>query len=83
MARQKQHFPLLPPPRHLPNHSVMALLDPKHPFFAKPWRRWATALLPIGWAVVEVVSGNPGWAILFFALGAYAFRVLVLTYPKD
>lgn len=50
----------------------MKFLDRNHPFFAKRWRRWATCLLPLVWAGVEFFMGNPGWAILFLAAGAYA-----------
>lgn len=60
----------------------MKLLDPTHPFFAVKWRRWATSLLPILWAAVELASGSPGWAMLFAAIGAYAFYVLVITYRQ-
>lgn len=56
----------------------MKLLDPDHPFFAAPWRRWATALFPAAWGAVEFYFGNPGWGILFVAAGAYAFAVLIL-----
>ena len=61
----------------------MAMIDPKHPFFAPPWRRWATALLPLVWAMVELAARSPGWALLFGAMGAYAFYVLIWTFPKD
>jgi hypothetical protein len=56
-------------------------LDPNHPFFKPVWVRWVTAILPLAWAVFEVVSGNPGWAILFGATGAYAFWVLIVKGP--
>ena len=61
----------------------MKLLEPTHPFFAKPYRRWLTALLPILWGIVELVSGSPGWGMLFLALGLYALWVLVLHFPKE
>jgi len=61
----------------------MQFLDPKHPFFASKWRRWATCVLPLGWAAFEVVGGNPGWALLFGAAGAFAVYKLILTFPKD
>ncbi|PKP74113.1 MAG: hypothetical protein CVT84_10055 [Alphaproteobacteria bacterium HGW-Alphaproteobacteria-6] len=56
----------------------MPLIDPDHPFFRPPWRRWATVLAPGGWAIFELVTGSPGWAMLFGAAGGYAFWVLIL-----
>jgi hypothetical protein len=57
----------------------MKLLDPDHPMFRRAWVRWATALVPIGWSALELFAfGSPGWAILFFAAGVYAFVVLIL-----
>lgn len=56
----------------------MKLLDPDHPFFRPVWRRWATALVPGAWALVEATSGSPGWALLFGAAGAYAGWVLLI-----
>jgi len=57
----------------------MKLLDPDDPFFSKPWVRWATTLLPLGWGVAEFVLGNPGWGIMFLAAGGYAGWKLVLN----
>jgi len=62
---------------------MQRLLDPRHPFFAKPWRRWVTALLPLAWGIAEAMMGSPGWAVLFGGAGAYAFYVLILHFPKD
>jgi hypothetical protein len=59
----------------------MKLLDPDHPFFRPVWRRWATVLIPLIWAGVELASGSPGWAMLFGAAGAYAAWVLLLQRP--
>ncbi len=61
----------------------MKFLDANHPFFRPVWRRWVTAALPLGWAVVEIVMGNPGWAMMFGAAGAYAAWVLILTGPDS
>lgn len=61
----------------------MQILDPKHPFFALKWRRWATSLFPLLMAGVELYSGSPGWAMLFGAAGLYAFYRLILTFPPD
>lgn len=61
----------------------MALLDRNHPFFQPMWRRVATVAVPIIWAGVEMASGAPGWAILFFAAGAWAGWELFLAPAKD
>jgi hypothetical protein len=58
-------------------------LDPDHPFFAPVWRRWATALFPLAWAIVEVIGGSPGWAVAFAAVGLYAFWVLIVKGPTQ
>lgn len=59
----------------------MQFLDADHPFFKPVWRRWATALIPLGWAGFEGATGNFGWAILFGGAGAYAFWVLIIRGP--
>jgi hypothetical protein len=50
----------------------MRLLDPSHPFFRPVWVRVAVVGVALLWAVVELVFGSPGWAILFAATGLYA-----------
>ena len=50
----------------------MKLLDPDHPFFRPVWVRVAVVGLALLWAVVELVFGSPGWAMLFAAAGLYA-----------
>jgi hypothetical protein len=58
----------------------MKFLDPNDPFFARPWVRWATVLLPTGLGLVELLwVGSPFWGILFVAAGAYAGWVLILN----
>jgi hypothetical protein len=62
----------------------MAFLDPNDPFFAQAWRRWATALAPMIWAGVEMFAfASPGWALVFGAVGAYAFWVLIAKGPDQ
>lgn len=56
----------------------MKLLDRNDPFFRRLWVRWITVLVPLGWGLFELVSGNPGWAILFLAAGAWAAWELFL-----
>ena len=60
----------------------MQFIDPNHPFFARAWVRWATALVPLAWAVVELRGGNPGWAVLFAGAGVYAFWMLIVRRPR-
>ncbi len=57
------------------------ILDPNDPFFQSIWVRWLTVLLPLAWAGFEVWFGNPGWAMLFGAAGAYAAWVLLINGP--
>jgi hypothetical protein len=57
----------------------MKFLDPDHPFFARPWRRWATVLIPALWAAVELWGGSPGWALIFGAAAGYALWALILA----
>jgi hypothetical protein len=58
-------------------------LDPDDPFFAKPWVRWATVILPIAWGLVELLwVGSPLWGVLFIAAGAYAGWMLFGPRPK-
>lgn len=56
-------------------------LDPNHPMFRRLWVRWLTVLMPLAWGGLEAWTGNPGWAILFLAAGAYAAKVLLLDKP--
>jgi len=54
------------------------------PFFNSLWRRMLTVAVALGWALLELVSGSPGWAMLFGALGGWAVYVLLLTWvPVD
>ena len=57
-------------------------LDPNHPFFKPVWRRGLTALVPLAWAIVEIATGNTLWAVLFGAVGVYAFWVLIVKGPS-
>ena len=61
----------------------MKILDPNDPFFAPVWRRWATVLFAGFWAVLELLWGNPGWAVLFGAAAGFAFYVLIFQGPSS
>lgn len=56
----------------------MKFLDPNHPMFARAWVRWATVIVPALWGGVEASVGAWFWALLFWAIAAYAFVVLIL-----
>ena len=62
----------------------MKFLDPDDPFFRHAWVRWLTVVLPIGWGLVELIwIGQPFWAVLFLAAGAYAGWMLFFKRKGD
>ena len=61
----------------------MRFIDPDHPFFRRTAVRWATAVAPLLWGCFELATGNPGWAIMFGAAGAFAFWQLIIVGPSD
>ncbi|NBZ88034.1 hypothetical protein [Stagnihabitans tardus] len=52
-------------------------LDPDHPMFARAWVRWLVSIGPMAWSVLEFWQSEPMWGIIFLAIGAYAFWVLI------
>jgi hypothetical protein len=56
------------------------MFDMNHPFFRPLWRRIAVVGVASGWALVEAISGSPGWALGFAALGAYSAWTLFITF---
>lgn len=58
-------------------------LDPNHPMFRNPLVRWLTAGIPLAWAGFELWMGNPMWAVLFAAAGAYAAYKLIWQGPDQ
>lgn len=61
----------------------MKLFDVQHPFFAPLWRRIAVVVLCLGWAVVELIMGSSGWAILFGAVGLYCAWQFFVVYERQ
>ncbi|WP_370161751.1 hypothetical protein [Limimaricola soesokkakensis] len=62
------------------------LFDVQSPFFIPLWRRLLVVGLALGWALVELAHGAPGWALLFGAAGmwcAYQFFVVFDPPRKD
>jgi hypothetical protein len=61
----------------------MQLIDPNHPAYRPLWGRILIVAVCFGWAAVELVTGDPFWAVLSGGAGAYAAYVLFWTFnPK-
>ena len=58
------------------------MFDFSHPFFRPLWRRILIVAVALGWALFEAVTGNPGWAVVFGALGAVALWGLLIAYDR-
>ncbi len=56
------------------------MFDFSHPFFRPLWRRIVIVAVALGWALFEAVTGSPGWALIFGALGAVALWGLLIAY---
>jgi len=63
---------------------MMKLFDVQHPFFRPLWRRVAVVAVCLGWTVVEILTGDPFFAVLFGAAGLYcAYQFFIVFDPKD
>ncbi|MBX4955325.1 hypothetical protein [Rhizobium lentis] len=61
----------------------MQLIDPNHPAYRRLWVRIAIVAVCFGWAAVEIVGGDPFWAVISAAAGAYAFYMLFWTFKPQ
>ncbi|ARM89520.1 hypothetical protein RHEC894_CH03247 [Rhizobium sp. CIAT894] len=61
----------------------MQLIDPKHPAYQRLWVRIAIVAVCFGWAGVELITGDPFWAVLAGGAGAYSFYMLFLTFKPQ
>ncbi|WP_106743572.1 hypothetical protein [Yoonia maritima] len=59
------------------------MLNANDPFYRPVWRRAVIVAVCLGWGMVELLTGSPGFAIIFLALGALAAYRLFLTYSPD
>lgn len=60
------------------------MFDLRHPFFNPLWIRIVTVAVALGWAGLELVTGSPGWAMVFAAAGLYAGYAFFLNWhPED
>lgn len=59
-------------------------LDVRHPLFLPLWRRVVLVAFCLGWALMELVLGNPLWAILSGAAGAWCgYQFFVVFDPAE
>ncbi|WP_116596904.1 hypothetical protein [Primorskyibacter marinus] len=62
----------------------MKFFDLRIPFFLPLWRRVVTVVLTGGWAAFELANGNPGWAVIFGAAGAFcAYEFFIVFDPEN
>lgn len=59
------------------------LFDLRLPFFAPLWKRALTVGITAGWGLLELLWGNPGWAILFGCLAAYCTYEFFVVFDPD
>lgn len=52
-------------------------------FFRPLWLRLAIVMACIGWAALEWLNGQSGWALCAGAAAAYGIWSLFITYPSD
>ncbi|HEV7256013.1 MAG TPA: DUF3329 domain-containing protein [Mesorhizobium sp.] len=54
--------------------------DADHPFLRPLWRRVALVAFCAAWGLFELVSGSPGWALLFGGMAAYGAWLYLINY---
>ncbi|SHH30651.1 hypothetical protein [Marivita hallyeonensis] len=52
-------------------------------FFLPMWRRIATVAVITLWCVIEILYGNPWWALLAAGIGVYAGYVLFFDFDIE
>lgn len=55
------------------------LFELRVPFFIPLWRRVLVTAICLGWAMLELVSGAPFWAVIFGAMGVTALWQFFLS----
>lgn len=59
------------------------MIKANDPRYRPLWLRVGITLLCLGWGAFELITGSPGFAIIFIALGLFAGWRLLLTYNPD
>lgn len=55
----------------------------RHPFFRPLAVRVLTTGVASGWALAELVMDNPGWALIFGAIGAWCAYEFFAVFDPD
>lgn len=63
--------------------NLKRLFNIRTPFFAPRGRRVVITTAVLGWAVFELVTGSPGWAVLFGAAGAWCYYEFFVAFDPD
>jgi hypothetical protein len=58
------------------------MIDPDHPFYKPLWRRVLIPVVCAAWVIFELVAGEPFWAVIVGAVGAYATYKLFIEKRK-
>jgi hypothetical protein len=58
------------------------MIDPNHPFYEPLWRRVLIPAVCAAWAIFELIAGEPFWAVIVGAMGAYAAYKLFIERKK-
>ncbi len=53
------------------------------PRFRPLWLRIVLTAICFGWAIFELVTGSPGWALAFAAVGGWAGYRFFVTFNPD
>ncbi|EPE98017.1 hypothetical protein [Rhizobium grahamii] len=61
----------------------MQLIDPNHPAYRPLWARVLIVAVCFGWALVEIITGDPFWAVLSGGAGVYAAYMLFWSYKPQ
>ncbi|MBD9453785.1 hypothetical protein IB244_19865 [Rhizobium sp. RHZ02] len=61
----------------------MQLIDPNHPAYRPLWARILIVAVCFGWALVEMITGDPFWAVLSGGAGVYAAYMLFWNYKPQ
>jgi hypothetical protein len=61
----------------------MRFLDLRHPFFLSLTVRVLTVAVAGGWAAIELLTGSPGWAVLFASVAAYCVYHFFIVFDPE